>query len=102
MNKSLADRLPRMCVSWRETITGQIECHAERATKLQSPSTGSGVCSTDGKRICADVAGTASSDAKRTKTLTPEQQKYQNDLDETYKAANKKFPPKSRAILGRP
>jgi hypothetical protein len=43
-----------------------------------------------------------SSDAKRTKTLTPEQQKYQNDLDETYKAANKKFPPKSRAILGRP
>jgi hypothetical protein len=34
--------------------------------------------------------------------MTPEQQKYQNDLDETYKAANKKIPPKSRAILGRP
>jgi hypothetical protein len=39
---------------------------------------------------------------KEQKQLTPEQQKYQNDLDETYKAANKKIPPKSRAILGRP
>jgi len=29
---------------------------------------------------------------KEQKQLTPEQQKYQNDLDETYKAANKKIP----------
>jgi hypothetical protein len=29
---------------------------------------------------------------KEQKQLTPEQQKYQNDLDDTYKAANKKIP----------
>jgi hypothetical protein len=102
MNKSLADGLPQMRVSWRETITGQIECHAERATKLRSPSTGSGVCCTDGKRIAQMSPELHLPTQKEQKQLTPEQQKYQNDLDETYKAANKKIPPKSRAILGRP
>ena len=29
---------------------------------------------------------------KEQKQMTPEQQKYQNDLDENYKAANKKIP----------
>ena len=67
INKTLAGECAPMPDLWRETIAGEINCHAVRATQLRRPIAGCGVRSTGRKRIGPDVAGTVLSDAKTTK-----------------------------------
>ena len=67
MNKTLVGECAPMPDLRRETIAGEINCHAVRATQLRRPIAGCGVRSTGRKRIGPDVAGTVLSDAKTTK-----------------------------------
>lgn len=92
MNKTLADVSLWMRDSWLEMVAGRSNVMRIARCNCQLLALVVAVALPVGSAFAQMSPELSFPTQKQQKQLTPEQQKYQKDLDESYKAANKKIP----------